>query len=391
MSTRMGSLLAGSAVAAYLLFLPLATKPDLSTFLLLSLGLMGAIGCKGLRLRLARIDVVVIVALVASTAVSSLLSSDPARSGRFLVFACFNVGILILAASIVSRQGVRLLFGCLAAVGVVHLFALLWAVQSGGDLSANSVVRQAHMATLIAPNDAMILGLCLPFLVYFSPARSDGLMKLSRLPIFVYLALACYISFRLHSKVAFLSLVIAASLTFAAARRPQRWTNWRGKRRLAALVAGAGTVAALIVVAWYLGNQSTTRLSLWEQALTAYDSPVELVLGAGPNTFLYDPGLAQSDFDRGDLVITWVHNLYLEAFHDQGLFGLLVMIALSVIPVVRALRIEDPGIRVVVLATMMTFIVMAFLEITLTRRFYFALLMGMYGLTAAHKNRGTSS
>jgi len=46
--------------------------------------------------------------------------------------------------------------------------------------------------------------------------------------------------------------------------------------------------------------------------------------------------------------------------------------------------------RVVLSAALFTFVVMALFEITLTRRFYFAFLMCMYGLTAAQA-RGEQS
>jgi O-antigen ligase len=85
-------------------------------------------------------------------------------------------------------------------------------------------------------------------------------------------------------------------------------------------------------------------------------------------------------FDKGDLVIPWVHNLYLEAWHDQGLMGLLPLIALTLLPMLRALRIEDRNVRTMILASMVTFILVALVEVTLTRRFYFAFLALFYGL-----------
>jgi len=383
-------LLSACAISLYVLFLPLETSPDLATFLLLAFGLFAAIGADEFRPRLTGLDYVVIVAVLATTGLSSLLSVDPARSTRFFIYLCFNVGVLILAACVISGTAVRLLCACVGLVGVVHLFGLLWAVQIAGDLSPNTIVREAHLATLIAPNDALILALCLPFFAYSLYDRCAEKAWLPGLLVAGYVALSTYVSFRLQSKLSFLGLLVAGLFSLGAGRLLSLWDTADFRQRMALSAAGFTAVFILSGFAWYLGNQSTTRLSLWAQAATVVDTPAEILSGVGPNTFLYDPKLAESLFDRGDLVVPWVHNLYLEAFHDQGLPGLLVIVALTMIPIVRALRLNDPAMRVVLSAALFTFVVMALFEITLTRRFYFAFLMCMYGLTAAQA-RGEQS
>ena len=75
--------------------------------------------------------------------------------------------------------------------------------------------------------------------------------------------------------------------------------------------------------------------------------------------------------------------LYLEAYYDQGLFGLVGILALTVIPVTRAVKIGDRAVRTLLLASMITFCLLALFEITLTRRFYLAFLVVMYGLARA--------
>lgn len=383
-------LLSACAISLYILFLPLETSPDLATFLLLAFGLFAAIGADAFRPRLTGLDYVVIVAVLATTGLSSLLSVDPARSTRFFIYLCFNVGVLILAACVISGTAVRLLCACVGLVGVVHLFGLLWAVQIGGDLSPNAIVREAHLATLIAPNDALILALCLPFFAYSLYDRCAEKAWLPGLLVAIYVALSAYVSFRLQSKLSFLGLLVAGLFSLGTGRLLSLWDTADFRQRMALSAAGFTAVFILSGFAWYLGNQSTTRLSLWAQAATAVDTPAEILSGVGPNTFLYDPKLVESPFDRGDLVVPWVHNLYLEAFHDQGLPGLLVIVALTMIPIVRALRLNDPAMRMVLSAALFTFVVMALFEITLTRRFYFAFLMCMYGLTAAQA-RGEQS
>jgi O-antigen ligase len=109
-----------------------------------------------------------------------------------------------------------------------------------------------------------------------------------------------------------------------------------------------------------------------------------VLFGAGPNTFLYNPTAIESEFDKGNLVIPWVHNLYLEAYYDQGMFGLMGILALTIIPLIRAMRIEERSVRAMLVASMVTFCLLALFEITLTRRFYFAFLAIMYGLSKAH-------
>ena len=48
------------------------------------------------------------------------------------------------------------------------------------------------------------------------------------------------------------------------------------------------------------------------------------------------------------------------------------------------MRIEDRSVRAMLGASMVTFCLLALFEITLTRRFYFAFLAIMYGLSKAH-------
>ena len=134
--------------------------------------------------------------------------------------------------------------------------------------------------------------------------------------------------------------------------------------------------------AWYLGNQSTIRLSLWIEAASAHSSIPGFLFGAGANSFVFDPSVAGPIFDNGDLIIPWAHNLYLDAWHDQGLLGLVVICVLTFLPILRASRIKDQSIRMLILASMAAFILAAVFEVTLTRRFYFAFLMLFYGLAA---------
>jgi O-antigen ligase len=253
------------------------------------------------------------------------------------------------------------------------------ASQSPGVTDTNSLISQAGMTTLIVPNDALILGLCLPSLALVLLDVNRRWTVPAYAILAIYTALSVFACYLLQSKVALLSLFMAVgSLALIRFLLPRR--NAAGLSPLPVL--GILLTAILLSggLAWYLGNQSTTRLSLWIEASVAHSSIQEIIFGAGPNTFLFNPSAAEAMFDKGDLVIPWVHNLYLEAWHDQGLMGLLPLIALTLLPMLRALRIEDRNVRTMILASMVTFILVALVEVTLTRRFYFAFLALFYGL-----------
>lgn len=376
-------LLGAAAVIGYAFFLPLDTQPDLATFVLIALGLLAIYFPEGLRPRLDRIDYMVISLAIAATGISALLSVDPARSLRFLVYLCLNMFLLLLAASMVSLRTIRVVVGCLGLFGVVHLVALMVSSQNLSLTTASSLIRQLQMTTLIVPNDALILGLCLPSLAFIMLGNNVRKPLIPCIALTLYVAFSVYVSYLLQSKLTLLSLVVAllamavSWMTFSR-REPLE------RHRATIMISTIGLLLLLSVSTWYMGNQSTTRLSLWSVASTAHTTTSEVLFGAGPNTFLYNPTAIESEFDKGDLVIPWVHNLYLEAYYDQGLFGLMGILALTIIPLIRAMRIEDRFMRAMLMASMITFCFLALFEITLTRRFYFAFLAIMYGLSIAH-------
>ena len=198
----------------------------------------------------------------------------------------------------------------------------------------------------------------------------------------LYFALSVYASYLLQSKVALLS-VMTAFTVLVVSKYWDGYTRGLPMSRLKAMASLVVLVLIISAIAWYLGNQSTTRMSLWYEAVTAHDSVTEVLFGAGPNTFLYLPFVTESGFDKGNLIIPWVHNLYLEAYYEQGLLGAMAVTLLTVVSLWRALGIKDPRIRALMTATIVTFCLAALLEISLTRRFYFALFALFYGLCAA--------
>lgn len=375
--------LGGVAIVGYVFFLPLKTRPDIATLMLVALGFLAILSHKSLRPRLGRVDYLVISLVIVTTGISSLLSVDPARSLRFLMYLCLNMFLLLLASAKVSRQTVRVIAGCLGLFGVVHLFALLVTSQVLSFATATSLIRQLQIATLIVPNDALILGLCLPSLAFFILSNKARKPLIPGIAVTLYVAFSVYVSYLLQSKLTLLGLAAALlALVATWVTFPRR--EKLGKHRITVVISTFGVLLLLCTSAWYLGNQSTTRLSLWSAASTAHTTTSEVLFGAGPNTFLYNPTAIESEFDKGNLVIPWVHNLYLEAYYDQGMFGLMGILALTIIPLIRAMRIEERSVRAMLVASMVTFCLLALFEITLTRRFYFAFLAIMYGLSKAH-------
>ena len=378
---RPGSL-AALAIVGYVIFLFFNTQPDLPTFMLIALGLMAIYGRKGLQPRLERIDYIVILSVIALSGISTLLSVDPTRGLKFLVYLCLNMFLLLLASAMVSRRALQVVSGCLGLFGVLHLTALLLSYQFSNPETPGSLVKYLQMATLIVPNDALILGLCLPSFIFFILTIDTRKPTFAYIAVVLYVSLSIYLSHLLQSKLTLISLFTAlfvltvSSVTLGPGKKLE-------VHRVTVMLGTFGLLLLLSASAWYLGNQSTTRLSLWLMASTAHTSVPEVLFGSGPNTFLYNPFIVDSAFDKGNLIIPWVHNLYLEAYHDQGLFGLIGILALTIIPLARALKIEDRSVRAMLVASMITFCLLALFEITLTRRFYFAFLAIMYGLSKA--------
>ena len=375
--------LAAVAIGGYFLFLPFTSNPDISTLILVAFGLMAVYASNTFRPGLGRLDLVLVFALLAAAICSTAMSVEPIRGLRLIAYLCINLLLLLLASSVGSRRRLRFLAGCVGLVGVIHLVAILTAQMLTRTASPSALVGNVPLATLVVPNDALLLGLCLPSLAFFFIAGNGRLNRMAYIALGLYLALSVYVSYLLQSKVALLS-VLTAVLALVVSTYWGRYVTALPARRLKAMAGLVVLVLVLSTLAWYLGNQSTTRLSLWYEAITAHSSVTEVLFGSGPNTFLYMPFVTDSGFEKGNLIIPWVHNLYLEAYYEQGLFGATAVILLTVVSLWRSLGIRDPGIRALYTASIVTFCLVALLEISLTRRFYFALFALFYGLSSAH-------
>lgn len=360
-------------------FLPVGTSPDIATFLLICLGLFAVNQGKALQANLRSWDYLVITGVLFSTLLSSLLCQDVSRGLDYIFYLSINLLLLVIASAFQGKGEVKAIALCLGFFGLVHL-AVLIAVSLSPDVSnTSSLVHRAGLNTLVVPNDGLIVGLCFPSLAFALMAKGRWTIWAFVL-MGVYAGLALYACYLLQSKVALLSVLTAVfGVVVAHFLLPRRGVP-KPLFTMGLLAAGILLTGGL---AWYLGNQSTVRLSLWTEAASAHTTLSGLLFGAGPNSFVFDPALSGAPFDNGDLIVPWAHNLYLDAWHDQGLLGLFMICALTFLPILRALRITDRGVRTLILASMATFVLAAIFEVTLTRRFYFAFLVLFYGLAAS--------
>lgn len=369
------------AIAGYLWFLLIPTKPDLSTFFLVALGLAALLAKNGLRPRLGRMDYPVLSLFVAAACLATVFSDEPARSARYLVYLLSNIFLLALVASITSISRVRVILASLMFLGSLQLLAILISSAVLGPASPEEIIDYQPFVILLVPNDVLIAGLCLPASIVVLWQMNKQWKPASLFIITAYFASAVYASYLLQSKVGMISL-LAALLAMAVG-----WKGFAqaGQRSGHLALRGIALAAVLILLAsgaFYLGNQSTTRLGLWSYAVSQH-SAAEVWVGTGPNTFSYDPTAVETPFEEEGRTIPWTHNLFLESYTEQGLFGLVGILAISVIPVMRAIRIENPALRSFLFASALTFFLLGLLEITLTRRFYFAYLALIYGLSCS--------
>jgi O-antigen ligase len=371
------------------IFLLFPSRPDLSTFFLFAFGLAAFLAKRNsIRPGLARMDVMVVSLFVVVACVSVLFSDDVPRSARYLVYLVTNIFLLLLVSALPSRLRWRIVSGTLAFLGLIHLGALLISHAAIGPASPEAIIEYQPFATMLVPNDALLLGLCLPAiaLLYW---ESGSRWKRTWLAVLAaYVLLSVYASYLLQSKVTLISLLAAIIALLAAWRLPVRGTV-PSSRFLSQGMALVTTLLLIIGAAWYLGNQSTTRLGLWSHALSSTEG-ADVLTGTGPNTFSYDPSVVETRFEEGEKIIPWVHNVLLESYTEQGLPGLIVLLAMILIPLTRATKIEDPGTRAYLFASVLTFFLLGLLEITLTRRFCFAFLMLGYGLSCAPAPRKTA-
>lgn len=227
------------------------------------------------------------------------------------------------------------------------LMALLGAV-AGMLSSLNGIVAGARIGGLGAmeqpiqgPSIAIVflaVGLFLTFGRHRASSRADlvvGIFSVVAVSVFVTLT---------QSRAPLITLVLYL-LFFATVQCLQR------QRAVAiyAVVLVLGSVAALIH--WLTGldvffehliaRGASYRLDIWTAYLTYLPESVMLGNGAGMNFDLTDA--SRLYLEPMGLDISHPHNLWLGAFVETGLIGLLMQGALVILPVVAALRSRCPA------------------------------------------------
>lgn len=227
------------------------------------------------------------------------------------------------------------------------LMALLGAV-AGMLSSLNGIVAGARIGGLGAmeqpiqgPSIAIVflaVGLFLTFRRHRASSRADlvvGIVSVVAVSVFVTLT---------QSRAPLITLVLYL-LFFATVQYLQR------QRAVAiyAVVLVLGSVAALIH--WLTGldvffehliaRGASYRLDIWTAYLTYLPESVMLGNGAGMNFDLTDA--SRLYLEPMGLDISHPHNLWLGAFVETGLIGLLMQGALVILPVVAAFRSRCPA------------------------------------------------
>jgi O-antigen ligase len=349
--------------------------------MLVAFGLGAFLSRNGSRPEFERTDFLVIALVIVAATFATAFSDYPARSGRYLVYLCLNIFLLALTASVKSERILKGVVASLALMGLVHLMTLLVSRALSGPSAPEELVARQPLVTLLVPNDALILGLCLPA-VAFTMWQTRRRWPAPAIAVLLgYFFLAAYASYLLQSKtalVALLTALLASAAAWSGGVRADLKSGSKAQRGLLIFLAGL----LLLASTWWMGNRSDTRLGLWSHALRQ-ETVGEVLVGSGPNTFNYDPASIDDPVENGARIIPWAHNVYIEAYSEQGLAGLAGIIAMTLVPIVRSTRIENRRTRTLVFACAITFCLVGLIEITLTRRFCFAYLAIVYGLSCS--------
>ena len=121
---------------------------------------------------------------------------------------------------------------------LILLVALLATSQISSLATANSLIKHLQMATLIVPNDALILGLCLPSFAYFTLKNDVRKPLIPCIAVALYVSFSVYVSYLFQSKLTLLSLaaallaMVAAWMTFPRAEKLKQHNSFKAANRL---------------------------------------------------------------------------------------------------------------------------------------------------------------
>jgi O-antigen ligase len=274
-----------------------------------------------------------LVAFLAVTAISTLLSVDIGRSIRLSTpFLPAALLFFLLAEHFDGPRDIRLLYLTFSLLGIVLASKMLWvAWQAHGTQYPR--VSSLGVPLLVVPNDLTLLALIAPLslvLLYRDARQVCGII--AGLSIFLSLCAAC----AFVSRTATLTMMISlACVTLLTQRRRHLATGLAALLALLLLVLLLNALLfpdAQLVNKVLRGNSGTIngRTPLWSTAWTLFlDAPV---WGHGPHTFgVFHPKAP------------WVHNLYLEILTEQGLLGLAALGGLLTYAFAAAWKLQRAG------------------------------------------------
>lgn len=250
-----------------------------------------------------------VVAFLAETAVSTILSEDIGRSVRLSTPLIPGVLLFFLVSEhFTSTRDTRLLYITVSIVGLGLASGLMWlAWRHGGTFINTANIGHLGIPILVVRNDVTFLALIAPLSLVLLLHDPRGMVRvLAALSICLSLGVICF----LRSRTAVLTMLIALICTSALLQRQHRL-----RRGLICLLTGVGFILFLDGVLGFplmakFGQMNTVEwritqsLAAWEMFLTAP------VFGHGPHTY----GLSHK--------VPWVHNLYVEVLAEQGILGL---------------------------------------------------------------------
>jgi O-antigen ligase len=317
---------------------------------------------------------ILIALFLLATGLSLVVSDDIGRSLKLSasLLPALLLFFLITEYFRVTRD-IRLLYLTCSIVGLGLAIALLWAAWKNPGVHPHAIphpwVSYVGSPIIITRNDPTFLSVIAPFsliLFYREPRSVVGILA----ALSVVLSLSTVVVFQ--SRGATLTLVAAVVCT-AVLLRPRLGLAVSFVVFLAALIVDGTSGFPLTERFLSLVDRPLhTRSELWEVAWRMFlDAPL---LGHGPHTFVL--------FHK----VPWSHNLYLQVLAEQGIIGLVTLVALLVYGLSTAWKIRSAArddIRYLsagACGSMIGFCLSSAIELSLLRQWVIVVLFLLLGV-----------
>jgi O-antigen ligase len=304
-----------------------------------------------------------IAASLASLSISTLFSRYPGISVEYLSYAVLLAALYLLLVQLLARDFFRRRLlthagGLFVSIVAIYLAftTVHWAtwLSTLGRLTIPPLRPEYQSLTFGNPSTVLTI---VALLAVPLVASLDWRTRRGVAGVAVVIGLTAIVALVSGSRAGWLAIAVAILVGAAAAvalpsgRREvlAGISNVAGRAsgRVAIVLAGAGTIAAIVVVAPAIlrrlsGGGEEVRLAFVRIALELFaQSPI---VGTGPGTWVIQrPGLTQpTDFDE---YIPHAHNVYAQTLGELGILGAvagIVLIGSLVALVIRAVRQPDP-------------------------------------------------